>query len=186
MTKYSYACVSVFLLMLSACAPFDYHGDSPVRYHDTGIFPYDRVRDKKAMLQLFSDNKYWLFPADNALDSEYFFDHCSPTMNVADHNRESIMVYRIGGSAIGLVSYYIESAGVGRIHFLVIDEPYRGKGYSQKLMHYALQDLKKEGAKKVWLVTRMDNLPAQRLYLGLGFKNGIHNTEYVCFEKYFD
>jgi ribosomal protein S18 acetylase RimI-like enzyme len=52
----------------------------------------------------------------------------------------------------------------------------------KKLMQFALDDMKRLGAKKISLVTRTSNLSAQKLYNRMGFKETYRDEGYVYFD----
>ncbi len=58
----------------------------------------------------------------------------------------------------------------------------RGKGFAQKLMQYAIDDMRRLGAKKITLITRTSNTSAQKLYNRIGFKEIYRDEGYVYFE----
>ena len=57
----------------------------------------------------------------------------------------------------------------GHLLNLAVDPKYRRRGIGRALLKYALEILKKESVKNVWLEVRASNNPAINLYLSLGF-----------------
>lgn len=150
-----------------------------------GIVPYSIQRDKDAMIALFKDNWYWLVPENTNFSMERFLTksvHYSPSAP-SDRDISKIMVYCYEGKLIGFVAYDKESFYKGRIRFIVIDKKYRGQGYSEKLMDFAMRDLKNMGSTIVHLLTRTDNQAAQKFYERIGFNKYWQDDGFVKFEK---
>jgi ribosomal-protein-alanine N-acetyltransferase len=62
---------------------------------------------------------------------------------------------------------------------LAIDPDHQRKGYGSELLAYALDQLRLEGIRKVYLDVRSSNLAAQRLYEKYGFRHlGIRKHYY--------
>jgi RimJ/RimL family protein N-acetyltransferase len=148
-----------------------------------GIALYDIQRDRQEILRLFKENWYWLIPEDTPFSAEQFLD--PHLLNRTGENKDAskIFVYCLENRPIGFVAYYKQSPTTARLRFIAVDQPYRGKGYSQELMNAALDDMKKEGITKVNLITRTNNQPARKLYTRLGFKQIEEEDGYVHFEK---
>jgi len=68
-------------------------------------------------------------------------------------------------------------ADLGRIHWVVLREDYRGKGLAKPLLSFALNELKNLGHTKAYLVTHTDLIPAISLYLQFGFEPEIGGVE---------
>lgn len=150
-----------------------------------GIVPYKPSRDKEFLLTLFADNWYWLVPEHSTFSAERFLTKSASYSPDAplDPDTSKIMVYCHDGKPIGFVAYDKQSFYKGRLRFIAIDQKYRGKGYSEKLMNYALQDMKKMGSTVVQLLTRTNNEAAQKLYKRLNFKSFWESSGFVRFEK---
>ena len=73
---------------------------------------------------------------------------------------------------------------MGFVHFLDVDEKFRSKGYGLKLLQYALNDLKKQGATQIYLVTRTINYPAQKIYKKADFQETSRTNGFVRFDYY--
>lgn len=140
-------------------------------------------RDREAIITLFKDNWYWLIPEEEPFSVEYFLDHKTPDQFEGEDGISTILVYRIKDQTVGMVSYYPMSFYKGRLHFIVIDKAYRGRGISDKLLAYALQQMKNKGFHVVDLLTRVDNIPAQKLYGRFGFKEYFRDNRFVRYEK---
>jgi ribosomal protein S18 acetylase RimI-like enzyme len=68
--------------------------------------------------------------------------------------------------------------------FLDINPDFRGKDkrYAEKLLKYALGELKKLGAEAVHLCTRTDNVRAQGLYRRIGFHEISRDNGFMTFQ----
>lgn len=146
-----------------------------------GIYPYERSRDRRNILNFFSNNWYWLVSSPD-FSPEYMLDiraigHSSdPTQNL------TLFVYRKNKKFIGFVAYGLKNKvhpKVGYVLFLAVDTPYRKKGYAKKLLQYACTELIKQGVKQIELVTRTENYAAQRVYTSLGFTEIARDLSYV-------
>ncbi len=56
------------------------------------------------------------------------------------------------------------------IHALGVHGAFTGKGYGRKMVEYTIRKAEKEGLKAIRLDVLKGNLPAEKLYTGLGFK----------------
>lgn len=134
-------------------------------------FVYER--DIHGVQNIIDENWYWLFPETKESYPlgyvNYVFKYRAPQANPLYCNRLIIKVLRIEGNVAGFVGYYMEAKKTGRLLLLAVKKDYRGKQYGEKLARYAQQELLKLGASQVTLLTRADNLPAQRIYRKLGF-----------------
>ena len=174
-------------IVIAALAGLVYYY-SPMRSR-TGIMPYHAARDRTATIKMFRDNWYWLIadagkntnPEESPFSVEQYLD--GGYIAKGEKRDETIAVYCIDNNMIGLVSYYSESFYKGILHFIVVDPAHRGRGYAEKLLRHALEDMKKRGLSLVQLLTRCDNIPAQKLYTKLGFKEFWRDNNFVKFEK---
>ena len=146
------------------------------------IYDFDDGRDTQDILNLFKEYRYWLLASDD-YSPEYALKHRSPKMNPLYAGKLIIKVLREQGKFVGFVAYWKESPLRGQLLFLSIRPELRGKRHSEKLMRYALDDMKNMGIKKVWLVTRTSNLAAQKVYNRMGYYETSRNNGYVYFEK---
>lgn len=64
---------------------------------------------------------------------------------------------------------YTDMGGDGYINNVVIDEKERGQGLGTKLLRAVMEEGTKKGILNYTLEVRVSNLPAVRLYEGLGF-----------------
>ena len=65
----------------------------------------------------------------------------------------------------------MNTSSLGTLLFIDVNPEFRGKEqrYAERLLRYAIDQMKMMGAASVELVTRTDNEPAQRLYKRVGF-----------------
>src|SRR3990167_1959367 len=130
---------------------------------------FDDSRDRQFILDMFQKNWYWLVENPD-FSPEFMMDHMSPNKKPESFGKEQIKVLFKDSQPIGFATYNKEKFYKGYVHFLLIDEKYRGKRYAEQLMRYALNDLFSQGIEKVWLNTRENNKAARTLYERLGFK----------------
>lgn len=148
------------------------------------IMPYAAERDREAIVKLFKDNWYWLIPEETPFSVEYYLDHKNPDQaGNGEDGVAAIFVYRFRNQTIGMVSFYPMSFYRGRLHFIVLDKAFRGRGISDTLLQYALDQMKQRGFTVVELITRVDNISAQKLYQRFGFKEFYRDNRFVRFEK---
>jgi len=133
------------------------------------IYEFDEVRDTQKILQIFDDDWYWLIESED-YSPEFMLKHRAPNKDPMYVGSLHIKVLREKNKLAGFTAYYLKKKGLYQVLFLAVNKNYRGKGYGEQLLRYALQDTKRLGAKKVRLVTRSANFPAQRLYKRVGFE----------------
>lgn len=83
-------------------------------------------------------------------------------------NNPNFAVLEIDGRVIGYGSYYV-TVDVANINNVAIDEPFRGKGYSKKIMEYLVLKAKSDGLSSMTLEVASTNFIAIRLYESFGF-----------------
>lgn len=71
---------------------------------------------------------------------------------------------------LSLVFYQIPAGLKAWIEDVIVDEKARGKGVATALIWHALYIARQEGAKKVDLTSLPQRIPANRLYLKMGFE----------------
>ncbi len=147
-----------------------------------GVYSYNVSTDRQFILDTIKNNWYWL-----VTDPTSNFDPSYMENRFLLHNPEGgnifVKVYRIQGKPIGFITYYKRNFYKGVINLLAIDENYRGKGYSDKLLNAAINDLQHQGSTSVQLITRVTNEPAKKLYIRSGFKESGLNNGIVHYEK---
>jgi len=70
------------------------------------------------------------------------------------------------GKIEGLLTYHIEN---GECEIVSLDSLKENQGIGSKLIDCVLSEAKKQGCKRVWLITTNDNLKAIRFYQKRGF-----------------
>jgi ribosomal protein S18 acetylase RimI-like enzyme len=145
------------------------------------IYEFNEERDTKDILNLFDNNWYWLLSSPDYSPS-FMLKRRAPNTDPLYMGKMHLKVLREQDQFIGFTGYYFLSATVGKVLFLAIDEKFRGKRYGEQLLRYAINDLKRMGALKVKLVTRVDNVSAQALYRRVGFREMARDEQFVNFE----
>ena len=150
-----------------------------------GVYEYDKSRDKSLILNSFDKDWYWLVAGDRAksiFSPEVMLDTNSPNRKPIYKNKQNIKTLLINNKPVGFICYYKKSFYEGFIHILSIFPQYRGNGYSEKLVKYAMKDLFKKGVLYISLVTRTNNNASVGLYKKLGFIVDNQDDDYVYFE----
>jgi ribosomal protein S18 acetylase RimI-like enzyme len=145
------------------------------------IYAFNQKRDLKQMVTLFEKNRSFL-TYQRYSDPAFLFVNKTPSYRDPRFvGSMEIKVMRDGNDLIGYTTYYTDEDGKGKILFVVVDEKYRGKRYAQQLIECALKDFKKWGLTYAYLVTRVDNIPAQKAYTRMGFFETERDSTYVTF-----
>lgn len=98
--------------------------------------------------------------------------------DLLEHDESVYMVILLDGFIIGAAGYTFNGFE-GYINNVVIDEDFRGKGYSKVLMESLLDHGRKEGINEYTLEVRVSNTPAVKLYESLGFvSEGVRKNFY--------
>ena len=140
-------------------------------------FVYER--DAQAVLKIFNDNWYWLFPGPD-YSPDYILRYRSPgeeLSRVRYRGKLNIKVLRENNDVSGFTTYYKENFYRGRIQFVAISSAFRKRGYGRLLTEYAVRQLFAVGCRKVVLQTRTNNHKAMRLYERIGFKETSRDDE---------
>ncbi len=151
-------------------------------FTQSNITPFDNQRDMAEMLALFERNIYWLDVNPDSSLFKFHMKYRTPSQNPLEFGKLYTRVLREHGKLVGFVSYYMGKPTVGRVLYVVVDESYRGKRYGQKLLEYAMSDLKKMGARRIKLVTRPHNVPGHALYKRVGFRETRRTDIHSYFE----
>jgi len=153
------------------------------------IYEYDESRDKKAILDIFDKNWYWLVDENVVgFSPEHMLDTKSSSNNEKDKGNLNIKVFVEDNITKGFITYYTEinkknKLKNGVIFILGVDEKYRNKGIAKELLKYAINDLKNRlKCDSIYLYTRSVNNPAIKCYLDLGFKPKYGGIGYIKFE----
>lgn len=140
--------------------------------HD-GIVIYQGSRDRASVLPMFLPD--WNLLMHGATPKEYSIAHlldtASPTQDFRLAGKLQQIVYREHAKTVGYCSYYMKAPTIGRVLFLIVDPTARRKGYAEKLVRFAVNDLvNRLGAKIVDIMVFSHNARARNLYEKLGFK----------------
>ncbi len=150
-----------------------------------GIVSFDSMRDMRNVAALFERNRYWLTSTPN-YSIEYAMRNKSPHQDPFYWGKlKTDVLLDAKGAFIGFVSSYMETASIGKLLFLAVDEPSRGKGYSDILLKHGVAQLRARGAREVRLVTRPSNISAQKVYHRVGFHEAGRDETYVYFSYVF-
>jgi ribosomal protein S18 acetylase RimI-like enzyme len=148
----------------------------------SNIIPFDDARDTAEILDIFKKDRYWLVASEN-YSPELMLKNRAPNQeDVRYFGKLNIRVLYEQNQFVGFTAYYLKNFFVGVLLFIDVKPEFRGKGYAQQLMQYAIEDMKKQGATLITLVTRTSNESAQKLYKRLGFKVTYEEDGYVYFE----
>jgi ribosomal protein S18 acetylase RimI-like enzyme len=135
--------------------------------------------------RVFEENRYWLL--GEGLE-DYSLDHLliKRVSNITpdQYALEDIKIMLHNGTPVGFVTYSKTKFWQGKVRLLGVDEKYRGKGYGQELLNYAVKDLISQGCTNIFLVTRTTNYPAQKIYRKVGFKETGESDGFVRFDYY--
>ena len=98
-------------------------------------------------------------------------------------NSLCIFVYRKFGKPVSFITYR-KNGNRSNIDFLAVDEHHRGRGYAEKLLKYATEYARQQGAHALEIYVFADNFAAQKLYDKLGFDRLPQMLKnYIVFEK---
>jgi len=151
--------------------------------HHGPIYDFNPTTDTQPIIELFNQNWYWLV-ANEGFSPSFILKHRTPNENPKYFGTLKIKVLRENNQLAGFTAYYMKEKNLGQLLFLAVGHPFRGKQYGKILAEYAIDDLKKLGATKIGLWTRVSNLPAQRIYKNLGFIEVLDTGDgYLYFEK---
>jgi len=134
------------------------------------IYDFNDKRDTQEILKIFERDRYWLLASPD-YSPEFMMKYRAPNQELKYMGRLNIKVMREKEKFVGFTAYYMKAPGYGQLLFLDVNPEFRGKdkGYAEKLLKYALEQLKIMGAEYVQLHTRTDNERAQGLYRRVGF-----------------
>lgn len=178
--KYSIQFGIACILIASFLGGFYYYSHIP----NTGIYNFNERRDSAFILDIFKKNWYWLIAEGSDFSPEHMLKYRASSKNPEDIGNETIKVLYDQKEPVGFVVYRKKKFYEGFIHFVAVDEKARSKGYGLQLVKYAVQDLIKQGMKKITLVTRTNNIPAQTIYKKAGFQETKIVNGFVYFAYY--
>ena len=169
--------IGVLCAALIAFGAYQYYS------YETGpIYNFNEKRDMQPIMDIFDKNWYWLIANDDSSPA-FMIKYRTPSTNPAYLGKMRIKVLREDDRLAGFITYYQQKTKEWQLLFLAVDNDFRGKGYGAQLAQYAIDDMVAQGAKRIWLCTRLENLPAQRIYTALGFKEFDYSPAgYVYFE----
>src|SRR3990167_7170389 len=134
---------------------------------------YSTYEYKNFILKSFKTDWYWLIPDGGIYN---------PLSLLPEYNgQDTIKILLNNDKPAGYITYKMQNTIIGFIHFLYINKANRGKGYAKKLLQHAIADLKSQGAKVITLMTRTNNIGAQKVYKQLGFKEKPLDEKYIDF-----
>ncbi len=139
-------------------------------YAQFDIRPFQFARDANFVKQQNYDNWY-LLHASKEYDLDFMLEKNSPYVwEPRTYGKLKTVILFDNNIPVGFVNYYMRGLYEGTVFLLNVDEHYRGKGFGEVLFGYAVESLKKDGAKIIKVSVREENERAQKLYRKFGFK----------------
>jgi ribosomal protein S18 acetylase RimI-like enzyme len=155
------------LSMLAVASIFYFKSD---QYQDTAtIRSYEHEKDFIPLVQLINENKFWISERRD-FSAEKMLLHRIPTNDQGFKGQATVDVIQTNSTTAGFIAYYKKSAKQGFIWLLAVDKAFRGRGFGEKLMLHAIDNLKQQKVNYITIATRLINKPALSLYRKLGFK----------------
>lgn len=150
------------------------------------IYDFDSVRDTEQMLEMFDKDFYWLYAGEREdFSFAYTLKYLTPNRNDKRFfGALKIKVLRQYDKILGFVCYYMHNSAKGQLLWLDVREETRGKGYGYMLAQYAVDQMIAAGAKTIFLWTRVSNIPGQKIYKKLGFKEMYATEDGICYFEY--
>ncbi|OGB97218.1 hypothetical protein A3F06_02405 [candidate division TM6 bacterium RIFCSPHIGHO2_12_FULL_36_22] len=152
------------------------------RYQNNVVLkPYYDTTDQDYIVKSLQKDMFWI--SDNPdFDIERMLKERNPSQYTTSHagKLQVKMLYDKNRRA-GMVAYYRKNFYEGRIFILWVDPTFRGKGYGEFLLQYAINQLFKEGCTKVTLVTRLINTWARKVYTSVGMHETSHDAIFINF-----
>jgi len=145
------------------------------------ISDFNDQRDTQEILNIFKRDRYWLLASED-YSPEFMLKHHAPNQELKYMGRLNIKVMHEKERFVGFTAYYMKTPEFGFLLFLAVNPEFRGKKYAEKLLKYALEQMKTMGAEYVQLCTRTDNMPAQGLYRRVGFHEISKDDGFVYFQ----
>lgn len=182
MTKTLIKIAAVLILLSFGASVFYYYAPQQVFTPASPISDFNDERDTQDLMKLFEKDRYWLISSED-YDPAWALKTRSPNKRDSRYfGKLHIKVLRENGQFVGFVAYYMKNFFLSQLLFLGVNPDFRGKGYAQQLMKYAIEDMKKMGASMITLVTRTSNTSAQSVYKKLGFTVTHEEDGFVYFE----
>ena len=92
----------------------------------------------------------------------------------ASDHAERILFVEVAGEAVGVSAAWYPTpdvgAAIGRVHWVAVLPEHQRRGLGRALVVATLRRLQELGYSSAYLTTGSENLPAIRLYQGLGFE----------------
>jgi ribosomal protein S18 acetylase RimI-like enzyme len=145
------------------------------------IYDFNPERDTQPIMNIFHQNWYWLLASPESSPG-FMIKHRTYDVNPMHFGSLHIKVLRENDKLAGFAAYYMETKIQGRLLFLAVSHDFRGKGYGKILAQRAIKELFAMGADHIALWTRVANLPAQKIYRELDFKEVREENGYLYFE----
>lgn len=190
---YTFRVISILLLLISAGVAGYALFNSACKQQEVAIVekqgsiavvPYVPERDRTDILNMFQTDTYWLLWDPNSPVAD-MIDTRSPNMYQTKYfGKMGIAVARDGNSFAGFTTYWMHNFYRGQILFVSVHPDHRRKGVAQKLIAYAFEELKKQGAQEVMILTRVTNTRARALYENkIGFEKTAETDTHIYYRK---
>ena len=124
----------------------------------------DTSQLKKMTANLYSGTRITNDPKTRAFANNYYLRWVENSVN--NIAADSVLVWDEDGEILG----YITLQKKGQIPLIGVSGKAREKGIARSLLNAAFAKFKKWGVKTVNIDTQMGNIPALRVYQGVGFK----------------
>lgn len=142
-------------------------------------FEYDKVREfYHAVTDTLQGAQYtpgWIkgiYPSDDYLKNS--IERQELLIGISDDRIVSAMIVNHDGNESYAKAEWMAKADPGQItviHALGVRSDYSRKGIAKKMVEWVLAEARKTGQKTVRLDVLKGNLPAERLYTGIGFQH---------------
>lgn len=148
-------------------------------YKDIVYGDYNHIKDKEKIIQIYRDNLYWL-SANPKYDIESVLERRTPRPERKDSDQTLfIKTIKYHGDLVGFITFHKKDQNNAAIHLVAVAKVNRNKGYGKFLITQTIEEMKKLGSQKIYLTTRTDNIPAQRMYEKIGFAETDRDLTFV-------
>ena len=152
-------------------------------YSDT--FQLCKTKEQRDFVErVFKDN-FPLLTVNEAHDFEVMLEKRAPARNQTKYfgKMDTVIMYQ-DKMPVGFISYYMLSSYMGRILYLAVEKSHRRKGYARKLITFALESLKNQGAKVIKICTYDFNEVAKKIYTQeFGFIKESQEDQFIFYRK---
>lgn len=132
------------------------------------IEEYNEKIDRQAVIDIFYDNWYWMVTDEIKRETYPFIENLDKKM--FSGHPVTIKVARVKGKTAGVLMWHpTDHKDIAQVLFLIVDKNYRRLGIAKGLLLNAMKEIEKNGYKKIYLLTRQDNMRSQNLYKSTGF-----------------